>query len=90
MKTVPRIGRILDLAGLLLFLAGAGCYARAWFGFRGMPTYVPDPDGELRTAVQVADGFWRLQKIGVGLMVAGIGVFVVAWWKARRRSDGNH
>jgi hypothetical protein len=36
------------------------------------------------SAVAVADGFWRLQKIGTWLMVAGVAVFVLAWWVARR------
>ena len=85
MKEVPRIGRMLDLAGLLIFLTGAGCYARAWFGFRSLPAYVPDPDGEPWASLEIADGFWRLQKIGVGLMVFGIAVFVIAWWIARRK-----
>jgi len=87
MKDVPRIGRILDLAGLLLFLAGAGCYTRAWFGFQSLPEHLPDPNGELWAAVQIADGFLGLQRLGVGLMLAGMAVFVVAWWMARRRAS---
>ena len=86
MKDVARIGRILDLAGLILFLGGAGCYVRAWFGFRSLPEYVRDPGGELWATVRIADGYWRLEKIGVALMLAGVAVFVVAWWKARRGS----
>ena len=84
MKHVPRIGRILDLAGLLLFLVGAGFYARAWFGFRRVQSFVPDPDSGPWAAVRLADGYLRLQKIGVGLMVSGIAVFLAAWWMARR------
>lgn len=83
MKTVPRIGRILDLGGLLLFLAGGATYAWAWIGFQGVPEYVPSADAPLGAAVAVADGYWRLQKIGTGLMVAGVAVFILAWWVAR-------
>jgi hypothetical protein len=80
MQTVPRIGRLLDLAGFVLFLGGAAVAARAWTGFRSLPDDVPT-DGN---AVAVADGFWRLQKIGTWMMITGVAVFVLAWWVARR------
>ena len=83
MKTVPRIGRILDLAGLLLFVGGGATYAWAWLGFQGMPDYVPPADASAFSAVALADGYWRLQKIGTGLMLAGVAVFILAWWVAR-------
>jgi len=84
MKTVPRIGRILDLAGLLLFLGGASAVAWAWLGFQDVQSYQPPPDAPAWAAVSVADGYWRIQKIGVAVMVAGLVVFVAAWWVARR------
>ena len=84
MKTVPRIGRILDLAGLLLFLGGAAAVAWAWIGFQSVQSYQPPADAPAWSAVSVADGYWRIQKIGVGVMLAGLAVFVVAWWVARR------
>ena len=34
-------------------------------------------------AVEMADRFWFLEKVGIGLAVAGLGVFVLAWWVAR-------
>jgi hypothetical protein len=86
MKTVPRIGRILDLGGLLLFLGGAAVFAWAWIGFQGLTGYVPPVDGSAPSAVSVANGYWRLQKIGAGLMMGGQAVFVLAWWVARRRA----
>jgi hypothetical protein len=88
MTPVPRIGRLIDLAGLLLFAIGAAVFVRAWIGFRGMVGYEPPVAGT--TAVEIADGFWRLQKIGAGLMFVGMFVFIVAWWTARitvSRSD---
>lgn len=85
-KSVPRIGRILDLVGLLFFLGGAGCFVWAWIGFRDVPAFVPDPGGEPWAAMRMADGYLRLQKIGGGLMFVGIAVFVAAWWTARRPS----
>ena len=84
MKTVPRIGRILDLAGLVLFLGGGAVAAWAWLGFRGLPSYEPTPGALVGSAVALADGYWRLQKIGTSLMIAGVAVFVLAWWVARR------
>lgn len=84
MKTVPRIGRILDLVGLLLFLGGAAVFVWAWVGFHGLPGYeVPVGAGPWAT-VRAADGYWRLQKIGTWLMAAGVLVFGLAWWVARR------
>ena len=83
MKSVPRIGRVLDLVGLLLFLGGGALFARAWVGFRSVQGFVPPPDAPAWAAVELADQYWRLQKIGAGLMIAGIAVFVAAWWVAR-------
>ena len=84
MKPVPRIGRVLDLAGLVLFLVGGAVYARAWFGFQGVPDFERPERGPIFAAVELADGFERLQHIGVGVMAAGVAVFVLAWWVARR------
>lgn len=84
MTPVPRIGRALDLVGLLFLLVGGAFVARAWLGFREVQSYVPSPDATGMTAVEFADQFWRMQKVGVGLMIVGVGVFVAAWWIARR------
>lgn len=88
MKTVPRIGRILDAAGLVLLFGGGALAAWAWVGFQGVPAYQPQPDAPTWSAVAVANGYWRLQKIGTALMIAGVAVFVVAWWVARRPPRG--
>lgn len=91
MTPVPRIGRVLDLVGLLFLVVGGGFVARAWVGFREVQGFVPPPDAPAMAAVEFADGFWRMQKVGVGLMLIGIGVFVAAWWVARQaaaRSTG--
>jgi len=87
MKPVPRIGRALDLAGLLLFLGGGGTFAWSWSGFRGMEAYVPPPDAPAWSAIAMADGYLRMQWIGGGLMVAGVAVFVLAWWVARKAME---
>lgn len=85
---VPRIGRILDGIGILLFLAGAGLFARAWIGFQEVRAYVPGPDAPLWAATELANGYWRMQRVGGALMAAGVAVFVVAWWVARRVRRG--
>ena len=84
MKRVPRVGRALDLAGLVLFLVGGALFARAWVGFRRVPAFAPDPEGEPWAAVRLADEYLRLQKIGAGLMMVAALVFVVAWWVGGR------
>jgi len=73
----------LDLVGLLLFLGGAATVAWAWVGFQGVSGYVPPSDAPFGTAIAVADRYWLIQKIGVGVMLAGIATFVLAWWVAR-------
>jgi hypothetical protein len=85
MTPVSRTGRILDLAGLVVFLAGGGLVVRAWSGFREVQAFEPGFSDPPMAAVQLADRFWRLEKVGMALMLVGIGVFVVAWWFARHR-----
>ncbi len=85
MRDVPLIGRVLDALGLLVFLAGAGVFVRAWLGFRSVPEVAPGLDDGPWAALAYADSFRRLQWIGVGVMAAGVALFVLAWWIARRR-----
>ena len=83
MTEVPRIGRYLDAAGALLFASGCAVYLRAWFGFREVQSFERSPGDPVMAAVEMADRFWFLEKVGIGLAVAGLGVFVLAWWVAR-------
>jgi len=83
MTTVPRIGRIFDLLGLLLLLSGAGLVVRASIGFRDVQAYTPKADDLPMAAVRLADGFWRMEKAGIALILLGVAVFVAAWWVAR-------
>lgn len=84
--SVPRVGRALDLVGLLFLVVGGGMVGRAWLGFRDVQAFQSAPGDPPMAAVQLADGFWMLQRIGVGLMLVGVAVFVLAWWVARRKS----
>ena len=81
---VPRIGRALDLLGLLLFLAGAALYVRSWLGLRSMEEFERAPGDPVFAAVEYADGLARTGRIGFGLMAAGAVVAVIAAVVARR------
>ena len=84
MSPVPRIGRVLDGVGLVILLVGTGLVGRAFLGFQEVQSFQPGPGGPPMEAMALADEFWVMQRIGVGLILAGIGVFVSAWWVARR------
>lgn len=84
---VSRLGRLLDLVGLLLLLAGAGMSARAWAGFEEVRVYQPAPGDEFFAALRLHDRYSRLQRAGGALVVGGVAVFVAAWWAGRRRRE---
>lgn len=84
MKTVPRIGRILDLVGLLFLLVGVGVYGFAWVGFQGVPDFDRPEHGTIFAATEMADGYRTMEHVGVAVMLVGVAVFVCAWWVARR------
>ncbi len=85
---VRRLGRVLDLVGLLLFLAGAGVAARAWAGFEEVRVFQAAPGDEPFVTLRLHDHYVRLQRVGGALMVGGVAVFVVAWWVGRRTGEG--
>lgn len=87
MKQVPRIGRVLDLIGLVVFLGGGAVFVRSWFGFESVRHYQPKATDPIGSATVLANSFRHLQRVGGTLMALGIAVFVVAWWVARRRSN---
>ena len=87
-RPVPRVGRILDLGALLLFVAGAALYVRAWLGLRGMDSFVPDPSHAGFAALERADALSSLGRIGIYLMIAGAVTGVVAAVVARRVAGG--
>ena len=82
--SVPRIGRVLDLVGTLLFACGGALYGWAWAGFRRVREYQPTLEDGAWAAVRLADEYLRLQRIGTALMLTGLAVFVGAWWVAGR------
>lgn len=83
-QAVPRIGRVLDLVGALVFAAGVGLYARSWFGLRAMDDFVRADGSVAFAAVERADALSRLGRAGFVLMAAGVGVAVIAAIVAQR------
>lgn len=80
---VPRLGRMLDLVGALLFLAGAAVYARSWLGLRAMDRFERAAGDSAHAALEHADALARLGAVGFGLMSAGAVVAVLAALVAR-------
>lgn len=87
-RKVRRRGRVLDLVGLVLLLAGAGVSARAWAGFEEVRTYQAAPGAEPFAALRMHDRYARVQRVGVALMGTGVAVFVAAWWVGRGGGQG--
>jgi hypothetical protein len=85
---VPRIGRLLDLVGAILFLAGAAVYARSWLGLRAMDEFERTSDMGAFAAVERADALSRLGLLGFALMGAGAVVAVIAAIVAKRVARG--
>lgn len=86
-QPVPRIGRLLDLAALLLFLIGAGVYGRAWLGLNELRRDQPVSEvfAEFAAMGRFND-FWMMSRIGMWLMAAGGAVALLAAVVARIRS----
>lgn len=84
---VPRIGRLLDVVGLVLFVAGLAVYGRAWVGMRGLEAAGADPSAPLFSGMREFDRWWELSRVGVSLMVLGGLIALVAagvaWWLRR-------
>lgn len=75
---VPRWIRIVNGLSLLLLLAGAAVYARAWFGMQGLRSYEAAPDAAPFAGMAQFNHFHELSRIGVWLVVAGVAVAVLA------------
>lgn len=74
-QRVPLGIRVVNVLALLLFLAGAGFYLRAWLGMRRLETHGVGGGG---SALERFDQLVRLSSIGVWLVVAAVGVAVLA------------
>lgn len=90
---VPRIGRILDLVGLGLLLAGGGLYGWAWLGMRRLESVQPvsREAGDFAAMARFQD-LWELSRVGLAVMVLGVLTAVAAMVVARvlsRRAEGD-
>ena len=83
-RPVPQVGRVLDVIGALLFLAGAALYTRSWLGLRAMDDFERGAEAEMWAAVEHADALARLGRGGFIVMAAGVAVAVAAAIVARR------
>ena len=86
---VPRIGRVLDVVGALLFLSGAVVYARSWLGLRAMDEFTRPEGAPMWAAAEHANALARLGRLGFALMACGVLVGVLAAVVAKRAArDG--
>jgi hypothetical protein len=89
-RPVSRTGRMLDLLGLALILAGAACYLWAYAGMRALEGVKPSANPTLRaeevfTSVNRWGRLNTLSRVGVGLIGAGLVVAVGAAVAGARR-----
>jgi hypothetical protein len=92
-STVPPVLRIANAVSGLLFLAGALIYVRAWLGMRALEAYEAEPDAELFAGVARFTHFWELSRLGIGIVLAALGLAVLAAIAAmvvRRRDRIRH
>lgn len=89
-RPVPRGLRLLNLLLLFVFLAGAGTYARAWFGMDALTRYQPSPTDPPFAAMARFHAMWELSITGIWLVwasVLGAVAVAVAAVIVRRRAD---
>ena len=84
-RNVPLLARRLDLGGMVLLLAGAACYLRAYVGLIGLQQGVA-PGSARFAGIREFDGYWQLSRIGIGIGAIAIVVMIAAAaiaWRAR-------
>lgn len=82
-EPVPRVGRVLDVIGMLLVAGGAVVYGYSWVGLRGMDAYARPEGAPLFAAIARANELTRIGRVGLALVAAGIVVAVTAAVVAR-------
>lgn len=75
---VPRFLRLVNILAVGLLAAGAGLYARAWVGMRGLESYEVDPSAQLFAGIAEFNRFWELSRLAMALILAGLAVAAVS------------
>lgn len=91
-RSVPPGFRVVNLLILLLFLTGAGLYARAWIGLQALTTYESTPGEPLFSAMARFDQLWGLSITGAWLVwgaVFGAAAVAFAFNLHRRAETGD-
>jgi hypothetical protein len=78
MPMVPRLGRLLDLIGLALMLAGGACYGWAYIGLVRLHDHPPTADHMLWVALAAFNHYNRVSTIGIVIAAIGLAVAITA------------
>lgn len=78
LRRVPRGLRALNSLALLLFLAGAGLYARAWLGMNRLQSFEAPPGAGALAGMEQYASLLKGSWIAVALVVTALGVAVAA------------
>jgi hypothetical protein len=71
---VARSSRLIDVASLVLVVAGSGCYLLAYAGMRALQASIHDPSAAIFAGYVRFVRLWQLSV--VGLIAVGLGVLV--------------
>ena len=85
-RNVPRLASYIDLGGLVLFVAGAACYFRAFVGMRHLEKDRLAATGKQFAALTDYNSFLGLSRAGIILGAISIAAFIVAAIIARRKA----
>ena len=84
-RPVSRIGRLLDIVGLMILTAGAACYVYAYVGLRDLEGVREGAGAAPFASIVRFDKLWKLSRLGIGLAVTGLVVAVGAAVAGRGR-----
>jgi hypothetical protein len=85
-RVMTRADRTRDLVAVVVLLAGAGLYAYAWSGMRGLATKsLVIPKGI--AAMRYFDTYWQMSRVAILIMLAGAAAVAWSFWSYSRRVD---
>ena len=86
MPAPARSSRMIEVASLVLVIAGGACYLWAYAGMRALRVAVHDPGAELFAGYTRFVRLWQLSVVGLTAVALGVLVGVWAALHARRLS----